>query len=58
VELNDKISVNQKQMYSFANSTMEDDQLNVSVNLSQENKETAAKLKKISATKEKFKKQL
>jgi len=45
-------------MYSFVDSTMDDELLNVSVNISQENKESVAKLKKISANKDKLKKQL
>lgn len=45
-------------MYSFVDTTMDDDLLNVSVNLSQDNKETAAKLKKMITNKEKLKKLL
>jgi hypothetical protein len=45
-------------MYSFVDPSIDDDLLNVSVNLSQDNKESIAKLKKITANKEKLKKQL
>ena len=58
-QVNSDISVNQKQLYQhFDFSTMEDDTLNTSANLSQEHKNLNAKLKDLKGKKDKLGKQL
>ena len=57
--MNSDISVNQKQLYEhFDFSTMEDDVLNVSADLSQEHRNFNAQLKDLKGKKDKLKQQL